>query len=316
MDIHVPISLCVLTGVVMTLICVTGVARRVPANRAAHRLLGAGSLLAGVALFATYLLVGPLASVQAADAEPATPASSTPAAASVAEAPEADAAATAKPQAGSSNSSAATTPASDGVRELTVEPREGVGAVKFNREGRPAWVESAAVRVGAVHTTAVESGPWLSPDESRRALDEKLLAAAREYVAEIVHHRHSDLVAQTFDTAYVKNHLLSSSDIYEEQLEGELSGSTYRTHALLKFDGTFRSEVESRWNAIVTRARLAQIGLVGGIVLVLFASALGLLRADTATRGYYTRTLQLVAAVAILSVVAAGIMLARSFPWL
>lgn len=203
-----------------------------------------------------------------------------------------------------------------GVRELGVAPSAALGGVKIDHARRPAWVESAPQRVGELHTNSVSSGPWLAPDEARRALDEKLVEATRHYVEERIPHQRIDLLLPQYDLSYIKSRLLRPENVYEEQIEGELSGSSYQIHALLEFDGGFRGELDSRWQAIVRRMRLALTGVAGGGVLLGIAVLFGLLRADTATRGYYTRTLQFVGAVAILGLVAAGVLLAKSIPWL
>lgn len=251
---------------------------------------------------------GPTTTDAAPAAKPLVAAEASPAA-SPAAAPQAEAPPTAEaPEPPSAKS--------EGVRTLSVAPRDAVGGARFDRERRPVWVEAPSNHVGAVHTTSIASGAWLSPDEGRRALDDLALRATREYVAELVHHPRAELLADTYDLPYVKSRVLKRENMYEEQIEGELSGSSYQAHALLEFDAGFRDEALRRWREIVTRMRLLQSGLgLGGILLVV-SLLYGLLRADTATRGYYTRTLQWVAAVAILGVVAAGVLLAKNIPWL
>lgn len=301
MEIHVPLPWMILVGVLATLMIVPGFRRIMPAHRITRGVLGTSSVLAGIGWFVAYGLIGSLVGVQASE----------PVVEATAEAP--DAPDTSSPSVPASPANAHG--ASD-VRTLSVEPREGVGAVRIDRQRRPAWVESASLRVGPLHTTAVSSGPWLSAEEARRALDERLLQATREYLVELVDHPNADLVTSTYTLADVKNRLLTPDHLYEERVEGELSGSTCQLHALLQFDESFRTEALQRWREIVTRIRLTQAGLAAGGLLLLVAMLFGLLRADTATRGYYTRTLQILAAVTILGIVAAGVLLAKKIPWL
>jgi len=301
MEFYVPMPWVILSSIAGTLATILVTVRMLPLRPIAYRCLGTSSVMAGVSWCAASLLVGAGPLVRADDA---------PAAGAAAES------STAAKSADSTAEVIVESPLPAGARTLSVAPRESVGLSTFDRERRPAWVESPAQRVGVIHSTAVSSGPWLSPDEGRRALDEQLLKATREYMAEQIRSPRADMLTSTYEVTDVKNRLLKPENIYEEQIEGELSGSMYQVHALLEFDESFREEVRRRWREIVTRMRLVQTGLGGSGILLVVALLFGLLRADTATRGYYTRTLQFVAAVAILGIVAAGVLLAKSIPWL
>ena len=50
--------------------------------------------------------------------------------------------------------------------------------------GRPAWVGSEPNFRGKTHTVAVSSGPYATDAQSKRALDEALVKATNEYIAE------------------------------------------------------------------------------------------------------------------------------------
>ena len=97
----------------------------------------------------------------------------------------------------------------------------------------------------------------------------------------------------------------------------------YQTHALVSFDPEFRKQLdaqrpvlERKWKEIAVRGRLAGTALVFGLFLSLLAVVFSYFRLDTATRGYYTGRLQLLAAAAILAVVIAGAILEKGVSWM
>lgn len=180
--------------------------------------------------------------------------------------------------------------------------------------GRPDWVETASVRVGSVHSTAVNSGPFSLPIEAERELDQLLKAKTDEYIAE---HLGSSLAPSFvgYDIVRIKRELIKPTNTYREQITVSV-GPMHQSHALLEFSPEFRREIEHRWNQVKGTARLGQTGFVALGALLLLGTVFGYFRLDTATRGYYTGRLQFLAAAAILSVVGAGVVLARWVPWL
>jgi uncharacterized integral membrane protein len=92
----------------------------------------------------------------------------------------------------------------------------------------------------------------------------------------------------------------------------------YQTHALLEFGPAFRKELDGRRGDLeryvretAMAYRLRGLALGFGAVLCLLTVVFGFFRLDTATRGYYTGRLQFLAGAAILSVIVAGVVLAR-----
>jgi hypothetical protein len=180
--------------------------------------------------------------------------------------------------------------------------------------GRPAWVDSLPVRVGAVHTTAVSSGPHARQQDALHALDTELLDKTREYIVECLG---SDLAGQLvrYDLPQIKAKLVKPENLYGEEIIVSI-GPMHQQHALLEFGPEFRAELAHRWAGVMGTSRLLQMGLLVGGMLGLLGTVFGYFRADNATRGFYTGRLQAMAAVAILALVGAGLFFGRLIPWL
>jgi hypothetical protein len=200
-------------------------------------------------------------------------------------------------------------PASSAVQEpslaVSVAAASGPSRVIYP-DDRPEWVEAAPVKDGALDRIAVTSGPHYSLGEARRQLEEAVKTAADEYVN---HHLGAPKAAQ-----YIRFEV-TPTKTYEERPHFSF-GPMYQSHALLQFDESFRRQVEQDWKEAVTLSRLVKTGLSGGAIFILLAVVFGYLKADNATRGFYTRRLRFGAATMILAVAAAVYFAAQWIPWI
>ena len=114
---------------------------------------------------------------------------------------------------------------------------------------------------------------------------------------------------------YVRNNL-----IHDNMIEFQKVGlaepvddvsNFYVAFGRFELDQNFRQYVKSRLQDSRTRRRLAGTGLLGGTLLSLLAVSLGYLRLETATRGFYSRRLQTVALLIVVSVIAFAFVLAQ-----
>jgi len=186
--------------------------------------------------------------------------------------------------------------------------------------GRPKWVGSEPNLRGKIHSIAVSSGPYAVDAQSRKALDEEIVKATDNYIAEqlgsetapkLLHLRWpEDYSARTIRQRYVK-HENSYHDVARYSV-----GWMHENFALVEFGPEFRNELDKRWTQVRATSRVAQTGLVSGAVLLLLSSVFGYFRLDNATRGYYTGRLQFMTAAAVVAVVGASAVLARWIPWL
>ena len=109
---------------------------------------------------------------------------------------------------------------------------------------------------------------------------------------------------------------MAPGNIYDEKVISPSVGVMHQSHALLEFGPEFHRDVEQAWHQIVARARLVKVALAAAAVLGTLALLFSYFQADTATKGFYTGRLKFVTLVAILGLIASGILLARSIPWL
>jgi hypothetical protein len=180
--------------------------------------------------------------------------------------------------------------------------------------GRPEWIDADPDYTSAIHTVPVASGPYVHEGESRRALDQALVKATREYITEQLG---SDLAAQLiqYDAKMIKRKVVKADNLYHDVATYSV-GEMHEYFALLEFGPEFRNELDRRWHKIRATSRLSQVGLFGGAGLLLLASVFGYFRMDNATRGYYTGRLQFMTAAAILAVVGVGAILSQWIHWL
>jgi hypothetical protein len=189
------------------------------------------------------------------------------------------------------------------------ESESGTPPVDLGPE-RPAWVESRPVLDGEVHQVAVKSDYHAREHECRRALDQEIQRATREYLAEYL----GDPTAPMFfpySLEQIKQRCLSSEHVFHEVVQVSF-GPMHQVHALLEFRQDFRAELEQHWRRVTAAWRLLTTAGIVLCVLAVVGVAFSYLRLDTATRGYYTRRLQFLAVVAILTVVVVGVWFARS----
>lgn len=195
---------------------------------------------------------------------------------------------------------------------LLEEPVAPVTHIHYLAKNRPAWLDSKPVVDGDVHRISVKAGPHYRMRQCLMDLDEELRAATAEFIDEqLGSDRASKLVSFRLDE--IKNRCVRET--FEEQLETSV-GLMNQAHALLVFDRPFVNELQNRWQRIKALVRLLQVGLGAAVVLLLLSAVFAYFRLDTATKGYYTGRLQLMTGVAILTLLAAGILAARWIPWM
>jgi hypothetical protein len=183
--------------------------------------------------------------------------------------------------------------------------------------GRPEWVGSEPDYSGKVHTVPVASGPYALAKQAERALDGALVKATNRYIAEQLD---SELAPRLlhYDVRRVKDKKSRHRIVKEtyHDVARYSIGPMHENFALLEFGPEFREELTHRWDKVRATSRLVQTGFFAGAALLLVGSVFGYFRLDNATRGYYTGRLQFMTAAAILTIVGAGVLLARWITWL
>ena len=194
-------------------------------------------------------------------------------------------------------------------------PEEMRRQVQIDYAARPAWVEREEQDVGPVHQVSVNSEPYRRQRQAREKLDEKLKQVTDEYINELLG---TATAARwiAFDASRIRRTLVAPGNIYDEKVISPSVGVMHQSHALLEFGPEFHRDVEQAWHQIVARARLVKVALAAAAVLGTLALLFSYFQADTATKGFYTGRLKFATLVAILGLIASGVLLARSIPWL
>ena len=251
-------------------------------RRGAQRLLGGSSLAMGLGLTVWTLAALPASAQVTGDAPPAA----------------------AQPADSSASSSAEPLDV-----PIQIEDEIASSAVVLP-DDRPEWVESKPVLEGNVHRVPVLSDFHAREADATRALDSQIVKATRAYVADYLGSRQAPLFF-SFTADEIKSRFLRADNVYHEVVHVSF-GPMHQSHALLEFPADFRRELDQRWEKVRAAGNLVKIGGTTVGVLALLVIVFGYFRLDTATRGYYTSRLQFLAAVAILALIVAGFVFARS----
>lgn len=173
------------------------------------------------------------------------------------------------------------------------------------------WIQQPdAVRNGVLHTTA--RTPFLAADDPTLTaeLNRAVLQRTQEYVAELVGANGPIQLEIPLD--YVRQHVWK--DTYREQRDFATAGDNMvRLHARLEFDAAVSQYLRQRWEALLSRNRVAFAAGSFGLLLGLLATLYGYLRLDTLTKGYYTGRLKLAALAIVAGLSAAGYSLWTAF---
>jgi hypothetical protein len=177
---------------------------------------------------------------------------------------------------------------------------------------RPKWTEEPDHKVGDnTYIVVVRSGLAMTPYELDKQLDLAMAEACREYLIGVI----PEAENMGIPNEYLRNKVLKAqhTETVQRQFDApagfdDPGAMTYvrETWGRLEFDPEVKRDLEHMWEQQVAERRLWQFGGVGGLVLAVLASVLGYLRLDTATKGFYTRTLRWGAAAVILGLLAAG----------
>jgi hypothetical protein len=180
--------------------------------------------------------------------------------------------------------------------------------------GRPEWTGQEPNYRGKIHTIPVASGPFATDAQSLRALDEALVKATSQYIAEQLD---SELAAKLirYDARTIKERFVKGKNAYHDTAKYSV-GWMHENFALLEFGPEFRNELDRRWTRIKATSRLTQTGLISGSVLLLIGTVFGYFRLDHATRGYYTGRLQMMTAAGVVAVGVAAAVLSQWIHWL
>jgi hypothetical protein len=179
----------------------------------------------------------------------------------------------------------------------------------------PDWVTRLPERAGNIYRRTVVSEPYSTNEECYEQLEHELMVATGQYLDDLVgsgeapEHGTRRLERLGINAGYVRANICE--DDYREYLDSsvnEIAGSSIgamrRIHVLLEFDEAVQSYLKREWKDHLLEERLAVVGGGAMAVLSLVGLVFAYLRIDTATRGFYTRHLQVAAGIVTLLIIA------------
>lgn len=179
---------------------------------------------------------------------------------------------------------------------------------------RPSWVDRKPGLVGDDYCISVSSALSVASEDCRPSLNEQLEEAVKDYVADHLGSPQANYFIQ-FDLHEIRNELVAQDEQHQEFMDvvEVLSlGPMHQSHAMLRITPEFRERLELRWSEIRQTGRVLKTAGASVGVFVLLVAVFGYFRLDSATKGYYTRRLQLLLVVAILALIGLGVFYFRN----
>jgi hypothetical protein len=202
------------------------------------------------------------------------------------------------------------------------------GVVESTSVPRPAWVDEAPKTVGNVRRQVLVAGEFATREECDREMDLQLFRATCNRIRELSHAGEGPLSDTGPEFAYTtlpgQAHPIRGSEFAAIQLgrsgivgidfiRREIAkqefaetvnrsfGPMQKLYTQIEFTKIVDEELLRRWDVFRRSERFAQVGFGAGGVLGMIGLALGLMKVDTWTKGYYTKRLFLGVPAAIIS---------------
>lgn len=162
-------------------------------------------------------------------------------------------------------------------------------------ETLPAWANQPAVRVGTVYRRVVSDGPYATADEARERVQDNIDQAVHEYLTELVsdYLRQPALVPQLGELGITRRFIrdnIVAEEFYASR-DTSVAADMKTALVLLEFNASVSDKLLEQWQSHARQARTRTLTLAACGVLGVLAGALGLMKLDTATKGYYTKRL-------------------------
>ena len=188
-----------------------------------------------------------------------------------------------------------------------------------SQDGRPAWVVHPPKRVGDVQREVIVTDDWSTDEECDRARNIAIMLKVYEHIQKLIglpyqsnllshditpdrawtDYRLSQLNSMGITADYALQNI--ATDEYRETVDRSV-GPMKKLYTLVEFSPMVDRELRQRWDGYTRREQFAKVGLGGASVLFLLGMVWGLLKIDTATKGYYTKRLFLGVPAAIIGV--------------
>lgn len=185
----------------------------------------------------------------------------------------------------------------------------------------PAWINDPPKRTGDVRREVVATDPFATDDECYHAGDVALMFKVGERIEQLSGRHLFDtklpLVAQEYDHSFRLNAMGITPEFLRRELVAKDPGSNgsreyleavtssvgpmKKLYMQIEFTPAIDRELMQFAEAYSRQERFAAVGFGAGSVLTLLTMVWGLLKIDTATKGYYTKRLFLGVPLAIIA---------------
>ena len=187
---------------------------------------------------------------------------------------------------------------------------EKIGGEVPANQPRPAWVDEPQKQVGNVLRLVTVAGPYTTSEECYQKTDQLLKIATDNYVkhyiwglddypslttaqdgspsVKITNFRSATLDRMGIDLVYIRREI--AKDEYLETVERSV-GPMKNLYSRLEFTPDIDRDLRTRWTEFERQARVTEVGLLSGTLLGVIGLVFGLLKIDTATKGYYSKWL-------------------------
>ncbi len=167
---------------------------------------------------------------------------------------------------------------------------------------RPAWVDTPPKRVGNVYREVLTSERYQTIPECHRSLEPRLRETVRHRIEQLTSATEVPNLEQLgVELDYVLREICHQE--WVETVEASF-GEMKIVHVLMEFDASDDDHLRSAMRDHQRWSRVGRVATLAGSVLGSLALLFGLLKADTHTRGYYTKRLFFGVPAAIIAAVA------------
>ena len=176
-------------------------------------------------------------------------------------------------------------------------------------EGVPEWFKSQDEKIGDVHYLMVTSKPAATMLEAERGIGPAAFEAVLRFAGRRLFQQPNQELAFKLGIteSLVVDELLSPEfqhigiveNSFTEEMKkrlGERHAKLYCAYVRVEITPEFLTSIDEKWDNDQTRQRVVSTGIVGGGLLCFLGVIFGYLRLNHATRGFYSRRLQMGAA--------------------
>lgn len=169
----------------------------------------------------------------------------------------------------------------------------------------PKWIHAPSETVNGRWSRVLVAGDFVTEDECQAETNKKLHEATNEFIRQFAAGSspqidlQDPLASMGLGTSYLRDQIAKGQ--YFETVERSV-GPMKKLYTRMEINPDVQRDLQDRWQTYERQFRFGLVGMWSGGILGIIGLAWGLLRIDTATKGYYTKRLFLGVPAAIIGV--------------